>query len=184
MSFSVASGSSADELYISDGTWGFYDPSAKISNFTVAPQGAYSTEFGALFLERSVAFSGATPGTTSEDYISVFRYLSAGRSAVDLSKNGLEYLVHRIRSRYFPNRSGQILHCWMGSIPFCTHYAFDFGAHLHRRFEQLHPCSWRRIECERCANVGIPLLGQQPFASKREPKSKQCPICRRHFGCQ
>lgn len=90
MSFSVASGSSADELYISDGTWGFYDPSAKISNFTVAPQAAYSTEFGTLFLERSVAFSGATPGTTSEDYISVFRYLSAGRTAVDLSKNGFK----------------------------------------------------------------------------------------------
>lgn len=94
MSFSVNgnTGVGRDEVYVTDGQWSAYHPKGAATNFTVSPQSAISPETGVLYLERSASISGFTPGTTSDDWVSLFRYTRAGRKPLDLTQQRFQTL--------------------------------------------------------------------------------------------
>lgn len=80
-------GAGRDELYLSDGQWSYYHPLNAGQTYSISPQPSYSPQAGTLVLERPATLSGYTPGTATNDWVSLFRYTKAGRQALDIARS-------------------------------------------------------------------------------------------------
>lgn len=75
-----------DEMYLSDGQWSYYHPLNAVQSYVISPQPSYTPQAGTLSLERPATLSGYTPGTSTNDWVSLFRYTKAGRQALDIAR--------------------------------------------------------------------------------------------------
>lgn len=77
--FTLDGALSGDQFYMADGTWGTNKGTATVSSFTTNVE-TRTPSAGTMLVERSARVSG-----TVTDYVSLFRFLRAGGTPVDLS---------------------------------------------------------------------------------------------------